>query len=331
MEIVTVKRKLSMRTLLILLFMLSPMAGVAQEDNLLVFKGQNAVFDDVMKGLREELDGEITINEVIINNDSKIDTFKQTLKQYQPSAVILLGNKAANRYAQLQKSTKGDQYPPSITMAALFAERIIPQLSNATAVRFEIPVVTSLLTMRQFFVEPIKKVGVVHRAWMSPTIEENRKFLNAEGVEIVSYTLPDKPKKPAKLLKKGVEKLIDSKVDVIWIISDNVLLNAETLDKVWLPVSAKSKLPVLVGIEALAESKLQFGNVAVTPDLYGLGAQGASIIFDLMDNDWVFDDTEIRQPIAVKKVVNQAILNERSIQYRKENFSIFDRVIEPDH
>ncbi len=312
--------------LLFLAALFAPVAVTAQEASLLVLKGKNAIFDEITKGIHDELDGEIAIEEMLVEDDTKVERVKAAV-QRRPAAILLVGNKAAYKYARLQKEQPDIAYPPSVVVAALFVEKVVPQLVNATGVRFEIPLVTSVVTMRQVFVEPVTRIGVIHREWMRPNIAENRKFLAAEGAEIVAHVMPDDPKNMARLLKKALNHLAADKVDAIWVVTDNALLTSKTLNSVWVPKLKRSRVPVLVGVEALAESQLGLGSVAVTPDLYGLGVQASSIIFDLMDNDWELEDTAIQQPIAVKKVLNKLLLDRRDIDYRDENLLVFDRVI----
>jgi ABC-type uncharacterized transport system substrate-binding protein len=94
------------------------------------------------------------------------------------------------------------------------------------------------------------------------------------------------------------------KVEALWIANDNVLLKPDLLGNVWLPALKKNKVPLIVGVEALVNPKLNFGTFAVIPDPVAIGEQAAEIIFDLKADDWEHSGNEISPAISMYSVLN---------------------------
>ena len=110
-------------------------------------------------------------------------------------------------------------------------------------------------------------------------------------------------------------------------LNDNALLNAKMLRSAWLPVITKAKLPVIVGIKPMLSTKLNFGTFAIVPDHYALGVQAASIIAEIMEEDWVIGDRDIEQPVSVRKMMNILVLDRKRVKYRQDQLQRMDEVV----
>ena len=294
-------------------------------NNALIIRGKSANFEEVMRGMNDDLEGEVTLNELLVIKGTSVTDIENKFKQSPPDLVILMGNKAVNLYAKFQAKNPKNEYPPAIAMAALFIDKFVVKLKNATAIRYEIPAVTSAVVMRTVLGKPIKKLGVVYREWMQDIIEENRRFCEAEGIELVGVKLPNKAKKMEDEVEKALKQL-DNEVDALWILNDNSLLTGKSIGQAWLPLRAKSKIPAIVGIK-LFMTKFPLGSFAIVPDNYGLGAQAAGMIFELIENDFVLENTDIQQPVSVKKFVNVKSLDSKGVSYQSSKLSQVDEII----
>lgn len=284
------------------------------EDNALVIRGKAPIFEEVLKGINDDIDGEITLIEIEITNTTSADEIKKMFTRYQPRIIILIGNKAVNLYSDFQKNNSKIEFPPAIAMAALFIDQFASKLKNFTAIRYEIPAVTSAVTMRNVLNKPVTKVGVIYRSWMKSIIEENKRYCRAEGIELVAFELPNKMSNVSSKIKNALS-MLSQQVDAIWILNDNSLLTRDSLTKAWLPLRKKSKLPAIVGIKQFI-TKIPLGSFAIIPDNYGLGAQAAGIIFEIIENNWTIDNTKILQPVSVKKYMNTVRLDTKGISYQ---------------
>ena len=125
-------------------------------------------------------------------------------------------------------------------------------------------------------------------------------------------------KKNIKIALKELFK--GEKIDALWIPNDNVLLEKDIIEDIWIPLLDKYKVPVAVGLEIFVRPELNFGTFAVLPDHFSLGNQVADMIFELKSNSWVFGEKNIEPPISVHKIINYS--------QAKERFGINDQSLE---
>jgi ABC-type uncharacterized transport system substrate-binding protein len=294
------------------------------EEHALVIRGKTVTFEEVLKGIRDDIEGEVSLVEMVISDNSSDHDIAKMLNQYSPRLIILMGNKAVNLYIDFQENNSKMKFPPAIAMAALFIDEFSSKLKNFTAIRYEIPAVTSAVAMRNVLNKPIKKIGVIYRSWMKKLIEENKRYCLAEGIELIGIELPNKITHVSSTVKNAL-KTLNNKVDAIWILNDNSLLTRDALKKAWLPSRQRSKLPAIVGIKQFI-TKIPIGSFAIIPDNYGLGAQAAGIIFEIIENHWTLENTNILQPVSVKKYMNTVRLDIKGIGYQIDMLNQIEEV-----
>jgi hypothetical protein len=193
----------------------------------------------------------------------------------------------------------------------------IKGIKNIEGISYEIPVVTSVVSLRSVLGIPMKKVGIIHREFLNDFLTQNKAFCKNEGLEIVNVVLPNKSDDYKSLLKKGLKKLLEeNKIDVLWVPNDNAFLKQDIIQGIWVPAAKKYKIPVVVGVEVLVNPQLDFGTFAVLPDHVSLGSQAAVMIYEIMDNDWQCDDQKVDPPLAVYKIIN--------ITQAKKNYKVTD-------
>lgn len=312
---------------LFLLVLILVNTQLAMANTALVLRAPGNDFSEVVNGMSDDLEGDIRFSELVVNADTRVGDVATQIKKQQPKVIVLIGNSSVNLYTKYQQAFPEQKFPPSIALAALFVDKFIPFIKNATGIRYEIPLVTSVVNMRLLMKKQIKKVGVVYRSWMQDIFDENVAYCQAEGIELIGGKLPNKDRNMNRKIKHQLQELIDQEVDVIWLLNDNQLINQKALKKVWLPLIKRSKMPVIVGIKSLLATKLNLGSFAIVPDHYGLGVQASSVLLEIMENNWSIVDQSIEHPLSVKQIVNVTILNKRSIQYKKSLLSQVDDVI----
>lgn len=319
--------RLSNRVVLTCLFLLfSPF--LRGEDRIFVAYDKGAAFEEVLKGIQDDLDGEIAIAKQMVDKSVNPAALGNAINRARPNLVVLIGNQATTLYAKYQKGAKKSEYPPSLIVAALFADKLVKKVKNSTAIRYEIPAVTSMVNLRSVFKNRVRTIGVIYRKWMDDMVDTNERFLRAEGFKLERVVLGSKSKNIPGEVQSGIEQLAKKGVDALWVVTDNKLLNPKVLQRAWIPGLAKSKLPAVVNVEQLAKTKLQFGNFAVYPDLYGLGIQGANAIFEIQEDDWSVEDRDIEEPLSVKKTLNKTMTKKRGLTLRKKGLNSIDKVIE---
>jgi hypothetical protein len=313
---------------MVLMLLLIFPATVSATDLALVLRGASDDFTMVLKGISDDLEDDLKIIDYIVDDSTAVEKIGQLIVEKKPKALVIMGNKALNLYGKYQKQNPDIEHLPSLLIAALFIDKYIPKLSNIVGIRYEVPAVTSIVNLRSILSKPILRVGVIHRKWMSDFVEENRSLCKAEGIELISLSLPDRSRSYSKAIRKRIRKLETMNINAFWILNDNVLLNRALLRNAWIPSLNKLNKPVIVGVESLVLSKLDLGTFAIVPDHYALGVQGATTLLDLMENNWVIKETKIEQPLSVKKLLNLSLSKKRKIPINIKRLGEVDVVIE---
>ncbi len=295
-------------------------------EGVLILKTKDKFLDEVVNGIHDEVEFSLKAQVAEIDEKLPLDTIKKSINQVDPKLVVLLGNTVIRHYIEFQKNNPAEHARPVLLLAALYIDQLVPQLKNATGIRYEVPAVTSAVNLRDVYSKNITKIGVIHREWLSEFVTMNVEFCRAEGIELLPVSLPNKSRKFDRLIARNL-KALSSKVDAFWIVNDNALLTGDLLISSWIPRLEKASKPVIVGVEALVETPLSFGTLSVSPDYYALGIQAGGKIIDIQDQGWEVGDMDVDQPYSVTKVLNLAISKKRKLEIDKEKLGDVDRVI----
>jgi hypothetical protein len=300
------------------------------QESILVIRPEGNDFRAVVKGMAGDLDKDAVIKEKTIDDDSKTADIDSAVRQCRPFAVVLMDNSAIRLYRKYQRGLADSAVKiPSIALMGILVGNAIDGIDNATAISYEIPIVTSAIVLRSLTGVPLGKVGVVHREIMKTLIEENRKTSARENIVVVNRCIQDKDPDLASSVKNAlIDLLKKEKVDALWVPNDNLLLSVSLIKEVWIPLVNKYKKPVIVGIEALASPELGFGTLAVMPDHVALGIQAASVIMNSRENDgWSMWAGSVDPALSVYKVLNLKQAR-KFFEVKKGNISSIDKVLE---
>lgn len=300
---------------------------VEAANNVLIIRGDNKAFSDIVEGITADFESEISIDEYVTHNSISQSDVKTLLATHSPSALILIGNQAINAYSELQNAEPLADFPPAIALGALHIDKFVVNMSNTKGIRYEIPAVTSLVHLRSVIDQPVKNVGVLYRQWMKDDFLENLRYCQDEGINLIGMELPNQSSNLPGRIKSALSYLKAQSVDAIWVVNDNVLLTKDTLVNAWLPELKYFDKPVVVGVESLLYTPLNFGAYAIVPDHYGLGVQSAGVLGDLIDNQWKLDDTSIEPPLSIRKLINTSVMKKKRIPYRTRMLDTKDKII----
>jgi len=310
--------------------LLSVQTAFAYETNriLVMIKPNNDALISVYESIKAELDDSIHVNTLKIDAKTRLRKIDRALKK-RPKLVITIGNGPLQHYIRYQKANASKRrYPPTLVVAALHADVAIGQLINATGITYEIPAVTSLVSLRSVYKQPIKRVAVIYRKWLRNTIQQNRQYSRLEDIELVPFEMPNRPNNMTEALKQQLVQVADSHVDALWVVNDSVLINAKTVKNIWSPQLKNMPIPVIVGVEPLANSRMNFGNFAVFPDHQGLGLQTVNKVYDIIDEGWRLDHQKIDHALSINKVLNLSIMKQRGIAIDTLQLGEMDKVID---
>ena len=203
-----------------------------------------------------------------------------------------------------------------------FARQLTADLKNTTGIAYEVPAVTSFVALRQLSTRPLDRVGVVYRPEFEQFVKREADLAKLEKVELLGRRIEGEigPRRIRLALK---ELLNNEKVDALWVLNDNALLDPSDIRDGWLPEARRSEIPLLVGVSSLVNPRLSFGTLAVVPDHGALGVQLANLLFELADEDWNVNDHEIELPLSVETVVDMT--QDHIIQFGPDAASHIDR------
>ena len=298
------------------------------QEPLLVIRTQGKDFEQALKGLNQELEEEFYINEMIITRNTTINEIAEKMKQISPKIVVLMDNISISLYKKYQAGLPASApMVPSVCLMASFMDIAVQGIKNTAGIFYEVPLVTSVVNLRNILSRvKFRRVGVIFRSFMKPFIKLNQKYCKKEQIELVPYSIPARGNMKSAL-KKGLKILeLRKNIDALWVLNDNMLVNADLLRNVWFPFAGKFKKPVIVGAEILVRPRFKFGTFGVIPDHVELGVQAAEMIYDIMENNWQTENKGIEQPRSVYKIINSDQA-QRLFQVKKEKLGLADKVL----
>ena len=285
-------------------------------------------FNQALQGVRANLGDEVGVQSVVMKKGDEWGQVKGAVLKLNPQLFVLMDNQAIKIYKQYRDETQkaGKEPLSAVALMALQLDKVTEGM-NMAGISYEIPVVTSVVNLRAVSSKPIRSVGVIYRKGWEGFVQMNASFCQTEKVSLVGYAVPDDGNDYASDLQKGLKNLIgEKKVDAIWVLNDNKLLNNQTIVKAWIPGLSSSSVPVIVGVETLIQTKFNLGTFAVLPDHAGLGGQVANMIFEIKDNDWKVGDRQIDQPLSVIKMLNSTLARKKGF-LREDGLSTVDREV----
>lgn len=296
------------------------------QDLVLTLRPNSSQFEQVSKGIKEALDGEIDIVDMVVDTSEDISLIDDWITRNRPKAIILMDNYGVNSYLLYQRHKGLQKYPPSIIVSTLSADQLISKVTNSTAVLYEVPAVTSLVDLRKMMVSrPIQRVATIYRSSYKKSFQEQKNFSSLEQIELIGIEVDNDISE--RKLKKAIKQLKKLQIDAIWVMSDPGLLSPLLLKNVWIPQLKRHKQPIVVGVKTLIRTEFTFGDYAIYPDHYDLGLQVGDYLFDLKDSQWDISTTQVLQPISIKKSINTHRLDRKGIAYHKRYLSEFEQII----
>ncbi len=320
------------RTLSFILLSLSLLLGMSishseQMDNtILIFSPRGNNFQDTIKGLSDDLAGDAIIITKWMNNTTENDSIAQSIKKINPRLLVFLGNTPLQAYTRYQKQQTNNNFTPAIALATLHLDRQLKYLKNTIGIRYEIPAVTSLVQLRTIVKAPIKRVGVIYRQWMNDFIAQNKAYCKQEDIELIAIKMPNSTS--INKLSYQLKHLLHKNIDALWVVNDNGLLHARFIQNVWVPLLKNFNKPVVVGIQKLTKTNLNFGIFSVEADHYALGVQGAEMIAEIMANGWKIDTHKVEPPVSINNILNVKLSNKKNILLNQQKLEQLDTLIQ---
>lgn len=294
-------------------FCSSFMAAWAQKEKILIVRPENRHFFTAESRIREDLGDRFTLISVRVEKHTSYEHLEKALEKHQPKLIVLMDQPAIRHYRAWVKSQPPDFKPvPVVTLMAVYLEREVEDLPNATGIKYEIPGVVILTNLRSLIGQKVEKVGVLYRTNLSYFFEAQKQKLEIEQIELVGREITTtSSRRMPRDIKRALSQLIQKeKVDAIWVLNDSVLVNSTLVTHAWLPALRRFDKPVVVGVRQLVQEGVNLGSFAVVPDHAELGGQTASLIERIVENDWRADNIPVADPISVLKIFNRGNLTD---------------------
>jgi hypothetical protein len=293
---------------------------------ILVFTPDTPQTKEVWSGLRDELGKDYRLVAVQVDAAGDTPTLEAALRRYAPRGLVLMNNPTVSAYMALQRQHPETRFPPAIVVMTSFLELSAAELRETTGISYEVPLITAMTNLRRLVALPHERVGVVSRAPLRGFIRRQIELCAREKITVTSEEVSQHPN-PSEL--KRAIRALKQKVDVVWILNDDKLLTPWLISEGWLPgLDERPWLPSIVGAASLVSAQSNFGTFAVLPDHVALGAQAASMLLDIADNEWRVDTRGgIQLPLSTTTTIDLVQTRER-FALQKDALSLVDRILE---
>ncbi len=289
----------------------------------LVLMPESPTAEQALDGLREELAADFDLVPRYVTRSTSPEDVGQAVREVEPVALVVMNNPTLRLVRTYRASAKATI--PVVALLTAFLEESASGLENATGVIYEVPLVTSLVNLRDLLAEPVVKVGVLHRPGFASFVAAQRELVSGEGFEVVAREVEGGS---VGELRDGLEQLFErDKVSALWILNDNALLDRRLIERGWLPSLARRKIPVVVNVGSLVSRQLELGTFGVLPDHRALGAQAGALLATLAENGFDAKGLGFEYPLSVEKVLDLRLAKEK-LALRTPRLDTVDRLIE---
>ena len=317
-------RRMKMKnTLHILLFILLSSTLSVTAEKLLIFRQGSANFEEVVKSVKAEIDGELDIVDHVLSKDSKYKEFVDKTRAEKPDLLLLLDNKAVN-FAKKFNQEK-DDFAKNLKGVAAMGLNLRKELEgnkNICAVEYEVPAYTMITGFRYMVKSDIKNVLVFYRKSEQQAVIDNAtKLLSKEGITLKAMDAEEYGESDQQvnffLQRNVMREMYHSDTDLVWVISDSVLLNNDNFAEVWVSAARKNKKPFIAGIKTFASPDMQFCAYSASPNHTDLGTQVTEMIFALLDGSTP-EEIGVEYILSVEKNANLKKISENNLELNEE-------------
>jgi hypothetical protein len=281
---------------------------------------------DVWKGLSDELARDYQLIAVKGDRATDFAIIAESIKRYQPVALVLMNNPTVTAYRDYQQNTARLEFPPAVVVMTSFLESQAGQLISTTGISYEVPLITLMTNLRKLVVMQRERVGVVVREPLRAFVDKQVQLARREQIVVFQESVSASPN--ASELKRALRRL-KQQADVLWILNDDLLLTPRLISEGWLPgLDERPWIPAIVGAASLVSPERSFGTLAVLPDHVAMGAQAAGLLLDIADAHWTLPPgVRVELPLSTTTTLDLAQVKER-FSLQKDALEQVDRILE---
>ena len=301
-------------------------ANPTAKETILVCMPETPQTMEVWAGLRDELSKNYRLVALKVEDRSGRFVLEEGIRRHRPASIVLMNNPTVAAYREYQRNAKNTVFPPVVIVMTSFLDATRLQVSSATGISYEVPLITVVTNLRKLIDRPIDRIGVIHRPEQGGFVDRQAALAAREQIGVVREVVGSSPN--ALDLKRALRRLKE-RAGAVWVLNDDRLLSPKLIAEAWLPgLNERPWSPTIVGAASLVSPQQSFGTFAILPDHAALGAQAASLVFDIADNGWVLpSDLQTQLPVSTTTTLDLAQVRER-FSLRSDALRQVDRVLD---
>ncbi len=297
---------------------------LALASDILVFRSQEREFSVIYDLLKRDL-GKYSIDEIVVNSDYNYDKMRAAILAERPKSLILLDNKALHLAKQLRK--EADTYLAKMQGVAGMGLNLKKELKDDPqfcGVAYEVPGYTLLTHFRKIYKKPLENVLVLYRkSVFQQEIEDSRRQLSLEKIGLIAVDVEAMGSDEASLIAaidKGLsDEVSGKKIDAVWVIGDNGLINSKTFGNLWLARARKFSIPFLCGLQQFANPKLNFCSYAASPRDAGIVNQMVQMTLSLLEDHADPGELGVDYLLGTDRVINLKKIQDLNLPVATQN------------
>ena len=256
----------------------------------------------------------------------RASVIEEGIRRHRPASIVLMNNPTVAAYNDYQRNASKRAFPPVVVVMTSFLDAGRLHVSGATGISYEVPLITVVTNLRKLIDRPIDRIGVIHRPELGGFVDRQAALAAREQIGVVREVVGSSPN--ASELKRALRRLKEQ-AGAVWVLNDDHLLSPKLIAEAWLPgLNERPWSPTIVGAASLVSPLQSFGTFAVLPDHAALGAQAASLVFDIADNGWALPaDAQTQLPVSTTTTLDLAQVRER-FSLRSDALRQVDRVLD---
>ncbi|MDJ0835469.1 MAG: hypothetical protein QNK37_03070 [Acidobacteriota bacterium] len=294
-------RRLGRRILLTAWLVFCPLAPYVvadppQQERVLILRPEQKEFEEPIRVMMEEweYEGDFQVELFKVKERTRVRELRRVIQRIKPNGIVMMGNSSINLYREYQENAEpGTQFPPALAVMAAYVREQIKGIENVNGIAYEAQAASALPNLRYLVADEVQRVGIVYSDNLREFFDQQKESTKDEQIELVGISLDTTKGRVERRISEALKELIEKeKVDAIWVLNDNPLLERDLLRWGWIPSLNEVNIPVLVSIERLATRFGKVGPFAVVPDHTRLGRQVANLVTEIWERGWVLREQQ---------------------------------------
>lgn len=283
--------------------------------NILVVQSRDEYLSNVAAKFERELSGPFNI--VKLKKVRDTTEIAEIFPELNPKAIIILEkhSKSTSLYwfrEYIRSHANQFSRAAFVFVKDFFVDQSEIFADNATAISYLPPISLGVERLQGELHKEIRSIGVIHSRSMRKMIIDNSASCVLSGISLVMKPVPDR-NDPAFVttLTDALNATRKQKVDALWIIEDENVVQLQLAQEIWVPFIQKNGIPVIVNSEAYMADPWKLGSVCYVPDPQLVSSQIAENIRKLQNENWIVSSPSINPLECYSKQLKTVALSRR--------------------